>query len=106
MPLMEINGKSRTYFISLDPRCWYIDFAQTSVRRHKSVYRRHGMLTHAPSRYTDGTVYQRQPPEVGIQTLFSNAYWHRNARVIEIQTRPAEKIIFFHETRRIFINKF
>ena len=39
------------------------------------------------SRYTDGTVYQRQPPEVGIQTLFSNSYWHRNARDIEIQTR-------------------
>ena len=33
----------------------------------------------AKSRYTDGTVYQRQPPEVGIQTLFSNAYWPRHA---------------------------
>ena len=42
---------------------------------------------HARSRYTDGTVYQHQPPEGGIQTLFANAYCHRNAQVIEIQTR-------------------
>ena len=39
------------------------------------------------SRYTGSTVCQRQVPEVGIPTLFSNAYRHRNARVIEIQTR-------------------
>ena len=60
----------------------------------------------ARSRYTDGTVYQRQPPEVGIQTLFSNAYWHRNARVIEIHTRQQLKNNFFYETQRIFMNKF
>ena len=57
--------------------------------------------TRARSRYTDGMVYQCQPPEVGIQTLFSNAYWHRNARVIEIQTRQQLKNNFFHETQRI-----
>ena len=33
----------------------------------------------ARSLYTDGTVYQRQAPEVGIQTVFANEYWHRNA---------------------------
>ena len=60
----------------------------------------------ARSLYTDGAVYQRQAPEVGMQTLFSNAYWHRNARVIEIQTRQQLKIIFSHETQRIFMNKF
>ena len=55
------------------------------------------------SRYTGGTVInatgqkpvywwhgsQRHRPEVGIPDLFSNAYWHRNARVIEIQTRQS-----------------
>ena len=45
----------------------------------------------ARSRHTDGTVDQCQPPEVGIQTLFSNAYWHLNARVIEIQIRQQLK---------------
>ena len=60
----------------------------------------------ARSRYTDGTVYQRQPPEVGIQTLFSNAYWPRHARVIEIQTRQQLKSNCFHETQRSFMNKF
>ena len=39
------------------------------------------------SRYTGGMVCQRQASEVGIPPLFSNAYWHLNARVIEIQTR-------------------
>ena len=53
------------------------------------------------SRYTDGTVYQRQPPEVGIQTLFSNAYWHRHARVIEIQTRQQLKNNL-HETANFY----
>ena len=33
---------------SLDATSRYTDFAQTSLRRQKSVYRRHGMLTHAP----------------------------------------------------------
>ena len=35
-------------FNSLDARSRYTDFAQTSLRGKKSVYRRHGMLTHAP----------------------------------------------------------
>ena len=39
-------------------------------------------------------------------TLFSNAYWHLNARVIEIQTRQQLKNNFSHETQRIFVNKF
>ena len=58
------------------------------------------------SRYTGGTVCQRQAPEFGIPTLFSNAYRQRNARVIEIQTRQQLKNNFSHETQRIFVNKF
>ena len=58
------------------------------------------------SRYTGGTVCQRQASEVSIPTLFSNAYWHLNARVIEIQTRQQLKNNFSHETQRIFVNKF
>ena len=60
----------------------------------------------ARSRYTVGTVCQRQVPEVGIPTLFSTAYWHRNDRVIEIQTRKQLKNNVFHEAQRIFMNKF
>ena len=45
------------------------------------------------SRYTGGTVCQRQASDAGIPALFSNAYWHLNARVIEIQTRQQLKII-------------
>ena len=58
------------------------------------------------SRYTGGTVCQRQASEVGIPALFSNAYWHLNARVIEIQIRQQLKNNFSHETQRIFVNKF
>ena len=58
----------------------------------KPVYRRHG--------------YQRHRPEAGIPDLFSNAYWHRNARVIEIQTKQQLTNNYFHETQRIFMNKF
>ena len=42
----------------------------------------------------------------GIPDLFSNAYWHRHARVIEIQTRQQLKNNYFHETQRIFMNTF
>ena len=56
----------------------------------------------ARSRYTGGTVYQRQRPEAGIPDLFSNAYWHRNARVIEIQTRQQLKNNVFHETANFY----
>ena len=58
------------------------------------------------SRYTGGTVCQRQASDAVIPALFSNAYWHRNARVIEIQTRQQLKNNFFHETQRIFLKKF
>ena len=51
------------------------------------------------SRYTGGTVWQCQASDAGIPALFSNAYWHLNARVIEIQTRQQLK-------KRIFVNKF
>ena len=39
-------------------------------------------------------------------TLFSTAAWHQNARIIEIQTRQQLKYNLFHETQRIFVNKF
>ena len=57
----------------------YTGFAQTSLWRRKRVYRRHGMST----------------------SLFSNAYWHQNARVIEIQTRQQLKNIVFSTKQRI-----
>ena len=43
------------------------------------------------SRYTGGTVCQRQALDAGIPALFANAYWHLNARVIEVQTRQQLK---------------
>ena len=46
------------------------------------------------SRYTGDTVCQRQASDAGIPALFSNAYWHQNARVMEIQTRQQLKIIY------------
>ena len=36
------------YYCPLDARSRYTDFAQTSIRRQKAVYRRHAMLPHAP----------------------------------------------------------
>ena len=78
-----------------------IPTAQTSLRRQKSVYRMHGSQRQAQksvyhwhgmstpgarSRYTD---------------FFSNAYRHRNTRVIEIQTRQQLKNNFSHETQPI-----
>ena len=47
------------------------------------------------SRYTGGTVYQHLASDAGILALFSNEYWHLNARVIEIQTRQQLKNYFF-----------
>ena len=47
----------------------------------------------ARSRYTCDTVYNRQPPEDGIQHLFSNAYWPQHTGVIEIHTRQQLKKI-------------
>ena len=74
----------------------------------------------AKSRYTGGTVInatgqrpvyrrhgsQRPRLEASIPDLFSNAYWHRNARVIEIQTRQQLKNNYFHEIQQIFMHKF
>ena len=45
--MVAVGGRPKQ-FNSLDARSRYTDFAQTSLRRQKSVYRRHGMLTHAP----------------------------------------------------------
>ena len=69
----------------------YTGFAQTFLWHRKPVYRRHG---------------QRQASNAGIPALFSYAYWHLNARVIEIQTRQQLKNNYFHEIQRIFVNKF
>ena len=57
-------------------------------------------------RYAGGTVCQRQASDADIPALFSNAYWHLNARVKEIQTRQQLKNNFSHEIQRIFLNKF
>ena len=75
----------------LDARRRFTDFAQTSLRCQESVDRRHGIWT----------------PRLVVcwPTWFSNAYWHRNARVIEIQKRQQLKNNFFHETQWIFMNK-
>ena len=64
------------------------------------------LLCGVRSRYTGGTVCQRQTSEVGIPTLFSNVCWHLHARVIEIQTSQQLKNNFSHETQQIFVNKF
>ena len=58
------------------------------------------------SRYTGGTVCQRQALGASIPALFSNAYWHLNAQIIEIQTRQQLKNHCFYKTQRIFENKF
>ena len=60
----------------------------------------------ARRRYTGGTVLNAPGLEAGIPVLFSNAYWHPNARVIEIQTIQKLKNNYFHETQRIFMHKF
>ena len=88
---------------TLDARSRSTDFAQTSLRRQKSVDRRHGMSTPAPE---VGRLTARYINARGRPTLFSNAYWHRNARVIEIQTRQQLKNNFVHETQQIFMNNF
>ena len=106
----------QAYFKCLSADLWDINYG-----RQKLVYRLCANFLTLPEvgipsvryvnaqtrrRYTDGTVYKRQPPEDGIQTLFSNAYWPLHARVIEIQTRQQLKNNSFHETQRIFMNKF
>ena len=70
----------------------YTGFAQTSLWRRK--------------RYTGGTVCQRQASNADKPAFFSNAYWHLNARGIEIRTRQQLKNNFSYETQRIFVNKF
>ena len=89
-------------FNSLDARSRYTDFANFPTAPEVGIPLARYVNAHARNRYTDGTVYQRQPPEVGIQTLFSNAYWHRNARVTEIQTRQQLKNNVFHETANFY----
>ena len=60
----------------------YTGFAQTSLWRRKPVYRQNGMsMAGVGRRY--------------IPALLSNAYWHLNARVIEILTRQQPKNNFF-----------
>ena len=106
-----------------NPICVELLQLMSSVITHISVKKKRSFYINpldARSRYTGGTVYQRHRPkpvcrrdgyqrhrpEAGIPDLFSNAYWHRNARVIEIQTRQQLKNNYFHETLRIFMNKF
>ena len=103
---MELLVIFELYLNSLDARSRYTDCANFPTPPEVGIPSARYVNARARSRYTDGTVYQRQSPEVGIQTLFSNAYWPRHARVIEIQTRQQMKNNSFHETQRIFMNKF
>ena len=58
------------------------------------------------SQYTGGMACHSQSSHAGIPALFSTAYWHQNAGVIEIQTRQQLKNNLFHEIQQIFVNKF
>ena len=73
------------------------------VASHAGIPALHKLPCGVGSRYTGGTVYQRQASDAGIPALFSNAYWHRNARVIEIQTRQQLKTIFFSMKHNEFL---
>ena len=70
----------------------YTDFAQTSLWRRTPVYRLCAIFPVAS--------------HAGIPALFSKAYWHQNARVIEIQTRQPLNNNLFHKSQQIFVNKF
>ena len=87
---------------SLDARSWYTDFAQTSLRHQKSVYHQHGMLTPVPEVGIPTARYTNARRQKSVYRLCSNAYWHRNARVIEIQTRQQLKIFFPWNTANFY----
>ena len=83
---MQIDIAARKMLVNpLDARSRYTGDMVDQRHHQKPVYRRHGS--------------QRPRPEAGIPDLFSNAYWHRHARVIEIQTRQQLKNNYFHETQ-------
>ena len=86
------SGIPAARYISAIARSRYTGGTVINATGQRPVYRRHGS--------------QLPRPEAGIPDLFSNAYWHRNARVIEIQTRQQLKNNYFHETQRICMNKF
>ena len=73
---------------------------------HAGIPALHKLSCGIAHQYTSGTLCQRQASHAGIPALFSKAYWHQNAQVIEIQTRQQLKYKLFHETQRIFVNKF
>ena len=73
-------------------RSRYKDGTEVNARRQKSVYRRHGMSTAgARSRFTDFVFYCVLAPECPS---------HRDTNKIVAENN------FFHETQRIFMNKF
>ena len=78
-------------YIYATARSRYTGGTVINATGQKPVYRRHGS--------------QRHRPEVGIPDFFSNAYWHRNAQVIEIQTRQQLKNNYFHETANLYEQK-
>ena len=85
-------GIPAAQYINAITRSWYTGGTVINATGQRTVYRRHSS--------------QSLRIEAGIPDLFSNAYWHRNARVIEIQTRQQLKNNYFHETQQIFMNKF
>ena len=103
--ISQHNYKRESTVNLLDARSRYTDFAQRLAPEGGIPSARY-VTACARSRHTCGTVYNRQPPEDGIQTLFSNAYWPQHSGVIEIQTRQQLKNNCFHETQRICMNKF
>ena len=78
-------------YINTTARSWYTGSTVINATGQKPVYRQHGSQCHRPV--------------AGIPDLFSNVYWHRNAQVIEIQTRQQLKNNYFHETQQIFMNE-
>ena len=90
----------------LDAGRRYTGFSQTSKRRQTPVYRVCANFPTSPDTGIPGLRKLSTAPDPGIPGLFSNVYWHLNSRVIEIRTRQQLKNNYFHETQRIFMNKF
>ena len=85
-------GTSIKEFNPLDAGRRYTCISQPLKRRQTPVYR--------------GYVNIQASPDPGIPVSFSNVSWHLNSRVIDIQTRQQLNNNYFHETQRIFMNKF
>ena len=98
--MMLIPVTSLVYQISI------LEVTLLTLRTSELVYR---LCANFPvASHADIPALRKLPgaSHAGILALFSKAYWHQNARVIEIQTRQQLKNNLFHETQRMFVNKF